>query len=615
MVDVDEGVTDNAPKADSAPKTAVPKKNSTSPVNAQPADPAVKQAPVATVAAATVTAPAKSAASTVPASTGTSAKASDGIAATEEAKTVQVAKVTEVAKVADVTPVKTLTSAPAATMAAVSAPAPAPAPNPFSAWLSTLAAQFQAMFANATPALSYKPGDNITQSNGTVVGKVTGYDAEGDPLIYTASKPTSGKVTIDTAGNFTYTPDPTATATTDQFTVTVAEANAATHFHGLMGLFTPGYGSTASLSVTVNLPVKPPTTTPPPSTTTPSPQMSTVPTSGDTTAALQAIFDKLKPGDTLTLGSRTYQHSGVLQIRVKGVTIQGNGATLQATNDATSSVQILADNVTLSNLTLSAPLQGPRYYALEQHKLVISGSGDTVTNVSINGSAGAGVFVNGASYFTLNQVRVSNTRADGIHITNGANNGVVNNPVITAVGDDGVAVVSYTGDPGGMVHDIIVNSPVVNGTTGGRGLSVVGGQNISYRNINVSNTNAAGVYIANEGSPYYTRSVNHVDVTGGTITGANYNGDVVHGAVMIYSGSVGQSINDVTISGLTVTSTSQTAQRNVAIVVDAGSVSNVNITNIALKNTTLTPMIHTSNVSTSSYHTSGWTLDGKPITV
>ncbi len=36
-------------------------------------------------------------------------------------------------------------------------------------------------------------------------------------------------------------------ATTDQFAVTVAEANAGAHFHGLMGLFSPGYGSTATV--------------------------------------------------------------------------------------------------------------------------------------------------------------------------------------------------------------------------------------------------------------------------------------------------------------------------------------------------------------------------------
>jgi hypothetical protein len=57
---------------------------------------------------------------------------------------------------------------------------------------------------------------------------------------------------------------------------------------------------------------------------------------GDSTAALQAKFDALSPGGTL---------SGVIVIRVPNVQINGNGATLQATNDATSSVQIKAEGV------------------------------------------------------------------------------------------------------------------------------------------------------------------------------------------------------------------------------------------------------------------------------
>jgi hypothetical protein len=82
----------------------------------------------------------------------------------------------------------------------------------------------------------------------------------------------------------------------------------------------------------------------------------------DSTAELRAKLDALKPGDTLTLTGR-YSHSGVLVIRVPNVTIDGNGATLNATSDPTSSVQIKADGVTVKNLNLTAPSDGPRYSA------------------------------------------------------------------------------------------------------------------------------------------------------------------------------------------------------------------------------------------------------------
>ena len=42
------------------------------------------------------------------------------------------------------------------------------------------------------------------------------------------------------------------------------------------------------------------------------------------TATLQANFDALEPGESITLDSGTYPHSGAIQIRVPGVRINGN---------------------------------------------------------------------------------------------------------------------------------------------------------------------------------------------------------------------------------------------------------------------------------------------------
>ncbi len=337
------------------------------------------------------------------------------------------------------------------------------------------------------------------------------------------------------------------------------------------------------------------------------------PVAGDNTASLQAAFDALQPGQTLNLAPGTYQHSGVLTISTPNVTINANGATLQATNDTTSAVKITGNGVSLSNLNLTAPLTGSRYSNLDQNSLDIMADNVTVNNVTVTGSAAAGVFVYGASGFTLTNITVQNTRADGIHMTNGANNGHLDNITTKWTGDDGIAVVSYSADTG-PCHDIVINSPTVNGTTWGRGISVVGGNNITYTNINVSATYAAGIYIASEGAPWYTTSVNNVQINGGTVTAANTSTDVVHGAVLIYAGNPATTINNVTISGLTIADTPTTAYRNTGIIVDAGKVNNITLTNITLKNTTLAPLL-TSNVPAGSYTTSGWTRNGTPITL
>lgn len=333
----------------------------------------------------------------------------------------------------------------------------------------------------------------------------------------------------------------------------------------------------------------------------------------DSTAALQAQFDQLQAGDTLTLDSQTYLHSGVIQIRVPGVHVDGNGATLRATNDETSSVQIAAPGVSLSNLTLAAAPTGHRWTGLDQHKLVVGADDVSVSNVTITGAAAAGVFINGAHNFQIGGVHVQDTRADGIHMTGASSGGRINHPIIARTGDDGVAVVSYS-DDAAPCRNIVIDSPVINGTRWGRGVSVVGGENVSIRNINVVRTSGAGVYIAAEGGPqFYTRSVNDVDVSGGVVTGANVDPDVVHGAVLVYSGHTGESVKNVTVSNLAISSTALTAHRNVGVVVEAGGAGNIAFRDIHLERTDL-PAVD-GNMPRGDYTATGFTLDGSPIEI
>ena len=460
-----------------------------------------------------------------------------------------------------------------------------------------------------TAPIAGTPTVGTADANGKVTGTLNFTDPEGDTLTYSPAQPTAGTVTVNTAGTFTFAPNATARAaaaaggpTTVTFAVTASD--------GKVG---KTVSVTAPIAPAASIPKPPAQPTPPaqPSQPTQPTPPASIP-SGDATAYLQGLFDNLKPGDTLTLAPGTYKHSGVLKLNVSNVTINGNGVTLQATNDATSSVQILANNVTVNDLTLTAALTGPRYESLDQHKLVIEGNGNTLNNVTINGSAAAGVFVYGASNFTLNHVTVKNTRADGIHMTNGANNGHVNYAVTQNTGDDGISVISYSGAP--IDHDIVIESPTVNGTTWGRGISVVGGQNITYNNINVSGTDAAGVYIAAEGSPWFTLSTSGVTITGGTVTNANKSSTTQQGAVLIYNGSTNQSVSNVTISGLTISGTPSSAYRNVGIVATGGTVSGIKFNNIAITNTTAVSFAKSSNVPAGSYTTSGWTRNGSSIT-
>jgi hypothetical protein len=292
----------------------------------------------------------------------------------------------------------------------------------------------------------------------------------------------------------------------------------------------------------------------------------------DDTVALQKAFDAVPTGGTLELRpGADYLHSDVLTLTTPDVTVDGREATLTATKELRSAVHIDTDSVTVSGATLRLATSTQRFHAYEQMKLRISGDGVVVRDVHIQGAAAAGVYVgNGSANFLLERVTVADTRADGIHITGGSHDGRVVDPVTTGTGDDGVAVVSYQAD-GVPSARIRIISPTVNGTTWGRGISVVGGTDIVYSDVTIRDSDAAGIYVGSEGAPYWTFPSENVLVDGGTVTGANSNADKDHGAVIVYAGNAGTRTSDVTVQGLTISGTRTSASWDVGVVADPGA--------------------------------------------
>src|ERR1700676_1304496 len=117
----------------------------------------------------------------------------------------------------------------------------------------------------------------------------------------------------------------------------------------------------------------------------------------DDTRAIQKSFDWLTAARTVVIPvGGVCRHSSVLTLNQPG-TVTGPG-TLLASNEASSAVIINADHVTLNgSLILKMGITTKRWSAPQQHKLVLNKHGwDTVSHVTINGSAAAGIFVYGA---------------------------------------------------------------------------------------------------------------------------------------------------------------------------------------------------------------------------
>ncbi len=334
----------------------------------------------------------------------------------------------------------------------------------------------------------------------------------------------------------------------------------------------------------------------------------------DDTAALQRAFDRTPPGSILIVPARhTFRHSAVLTISTPRLTLAGTG-TLSASQESASSLQLLADDITVRDITLAVPVVTRRWSAPAQHRLYLGAhSSITVEGVVVTGSAAAGIFSDGAQHFSITAVQVMDTRADGVHMTNGSAFGTVTDPQVSRSGDDAVAVVSYEQDGRGC-HDITVTRPVVRTTTGGRGVSVVGGQRVSYRDIDVDRSAAAGVYVACEGSPYDTFPALDVTVSGGVVTRANTDAAVDHGAVLVYCGRSGGRVADVVVADLTISGTRQGASRQIGAVHDAaGDV----VGDVTFRDLTLaaSPTPYEGNVAASSVVLADVTAGGRPVHV
>lgn len=313
----------------------------------------------------------------------------------------------------------------------------------------------------------------------------------------------------------------------------------------------------------------------------------------DDTLALKRVFSSVRAGTRVYLApGKTYLHKDVVRITVPRITVYGGG-TLVATNEERSALWVDADGVQLFRINLSGSKPTRRWYAYEQHRLRIKDrSGVVVEGVTVKNAAGAGVFLENASDFNLTDVRVTDSMADGIHMTGGTHDGKVLRPLVTGAGDDGVAVVSYSSD-GGTVERIKVTNPVVKDQRWGRGVSVVGGRDITYENITVAGSAGAAVYIANEDSPYYTQNVENVVVRGGVVTSANQNSTIGHGAVLVYAGRPGFTIKGVEVSNLNISGTSRTSGREVGVICERGTAGAIALNDLVFDATQNAPLLNT----------------------
>lgn len=235
-------------------------------------------------------------------------------------------------------------------------------------------------------------------------------------------------------------------------------------------------------------------------------------------------------------------------LTLDGVSMFGagiNATTLTSTDPSNGSIDIEGDNVTLSSLKHVYATVVPRDGSnLQQNSITVIGATHfTIDNVYVYKASGAGILIRESENGTVQNNKVDSTNADGIHMTLGSSFITVDNNYVTGVGDDTIAVVSYLTD-GTRVHDITIQNNDVGYHSLARGITVVGGVNVTIANNSINNTDFAGIYISAE-AEWNTYGVDDVTITGNTI---DHCGLLVgaHPNVLIYASQ--GSIDDITFN-------------------------------------------------------------------
>jgi len=264
--------------------------------------------------------------------------------------------------------------------------------------------------------------------------------------------------------------------------------------------------------------------------------------SDDTAAINQALADAAAaaPRESVYAPAGAFAHSGVL--RAHGVVFSGAGAgtVFQALDPAEGAVELTGVGSALRDCTLVSPAARDRLSSSHSAAVSINGATHfTVAHVNIGagsvaGAASAGILCadRPSAFGTITGNRVSNTLADGIHLTAGAKDLVVSGNTLTNVGDDMIAVVSYLKD-GAVVSRVAIRANHCVSQTNGRGISVVGGESVTISANTVDSSSAAGIYLASEAS-YNTYAPRDVRVTNNVIHSANQRHSVTHGGIYVF---------------------------------------------------------------------------------
>lgn len=261
----------------------------------------------------------------------------------------------------------------------------------------------------------------------------------------------------------------------------------------------------------------------------------------DSDAIAAAIAAARKTDDRLLyFPAGYYRYSRVM--KVDGVQIEGVSPTrtiFEATNNSQTAWELTGEAPGISNVAIRTLHKPSRRTTTPQTTgvHVFEAENFLVHRVHVTATASAGIIVRRSGGSKQQPARISdcvvkNPLADGIHLTSGSHYIDVENNQVSGTGDDMIAVVSYRNQPVAVHHINIVNN-TLSDQTWGRGVAVVGGNDVDIIGNTIRRSRAAGIYLASEVA-YDTSGAWRINVLGNLLDECVGDVGSGHGAIMIF---------------------------------------------------------------------------------
>jgi hypothetical protein len=236
--------------------------------------------------------------------------------------------------------------------------------------------------------------------------------------------------------------------------------------------------------------------------------------------AITRAIQSLSAGGTVVFSpGKIYVKKRSIRVDRAGVILWGYGATIYAvvTDDQVRagkgkvpvSVNLEAPGTGAFGLTIVSNLRVRLPGHPSTAGIYLKSSHQRVVDSRIE-YTGVGIFVQGTDFLLARNV-IYRTTADGIHITNGAGNGRVVCNVVRQTGDDMIAIVNFgIGSP--TIGNFLIEGNDVAEQYWGRGITVVGGRDVTIRNNRIAHTPVGAGVLLNSESAYKTADVENIVV-------------------------------------------------------------------------------------------------------